>query len=83
MAIYHGPVPPTGGAGGGGFFKPLEWNDISIPVNSISSGTITSAGTFSGTQVWPGALIDYTMEHDKSWLMASGEDQDEMEAMFK
>jgi hypothetical protein len=81
MAIYHGPVPPAGG--GGGFFKPLEWNDISIPVNSISSGTITAVDTFSGTQVWPGNLVDYTMEHDKSWLMASGRDQDEMEAMFK
>jgi len=81
MAIYHGPVPPVGDEGG--FFKPLDWKKISVPIDSISSGTITSAGTFSGTQVWPGALVDYTMEHDKSWLMASGRDQDEMEAMFK
>jgi len=81
MAIYHGPVPPAGG--GGGFFKPSDWNDISIPVNSISSGTITGVNANSITQVWPGNLVDYTMEHDKSWLMASGRDQDEMEAMFK
>ena len=69
--------------GNTGTFKPLDWNDISIPVNSISIGTITGVNANSITQVWPGALIDYTMEHDKSWLMASGEDQDEMEAIFK
>lgn len=79
MAIYHGPVPPAGG--GGGFFKPLEWNNISVPIDSISSGTITGVNANSITQVWPGALINYTMEHDKS--RGAGRDQDEMEAMFK
>ena len=79
MAIYDGPVPPAGG--GGGFFKPIDWNDISIPVNSISSGTITGVNANSITQVWPGNLVDYTMEHDKS--RGAGRDQDEMEAMFK
>ena len=86
MAIYHGPVPTTGNTG---TIKPLDWNKISVPIDSISGGTTVSGGsitavdTFSGTQVWPGRMVDYTMEHDKSWLMASGRDQDEMEAMFK
>jgi hypothetical protein len=80
MAIYHGPVPPADG----GFFKPLDWrNDISIPVNSIAGGNITSVDASSITQVWPGNLVVYTVEHDKSWLMASGRDIHDMEAMFK
>jgi len=78
MAIYHGPVHPDGR-----FFKPLDWNKISVPIDSIAGGNITSAGTFSGTQVWPGNLIDYTVEHDKSWLMASGRDIHDMEVEFK
>jgi hypothetical protein len=81
MAIYHGPVPPTGG--GDGFFKPLEWNDISIPVNSIPNGTITSVSASSITQVWPGKLVDYQIQYDKDWIYASGMPEDEMEAMFK
>ena len=81
MAIYHGPVPPAGDEWS--VFKPLDWKKISVPIDSISSGSITATGTFTGTETWPGNLVDYTMEHDKSWLMASGRDQDEMEAMFK
>jgi hypothetical protein len=81
MAIYHGPVPPAGG--GDGFFKPLEWNDISIPVNSIPNGTITSVSASSITQVWPGKLVDYQIQYDKDWIYASGMPEDEMEAMFK
>jgi hypothetical protein len=80
MAIYHGPVPPTGSGSTDTFFKPLDWKKISVPIDSISGGSITSVNIPASL---PGALIDYAMEHDKSWLMASGRDQDEMEAMFK
>jgi hypothetical protein len=83
MAMYHGPVPPTGSGSTDNFFKPLEWNNISVPIDSISSGTITGVNASSITQVWPGNLVDYTMEHDKSWLMASGRDIHDMEVEFK
>jgi hypothetical protein len=69
--------------GNTGWFDPLDWDSIAIPVNSISSGTITGVNASSITQVWPGNLVDYTMEHDKDWLMASGRDMHDMEAMFK
>ncbi len=69
--------------GNTGTFKPLDWNNISIPASSISSGTITGVNASSITQVWPGELIDYTMEHDRDWLDASGTPKDQMEAIFK
>jgi len=79
MAIYHGPVPPADG--GSGFFKPLEWkNNISVPIDSISSGSITAVNIPASL---PGNLVDYTVEHDKSWLMASGRDIHDIEVEFK
>ncbi len=66
--------------GNTGAFKPLDWDSISIPVDSIPN--ITS-GTINYDYSMPGSLVDYTIEHDKDWLMASGRLPDEMEAMFK
>jgi hypothetical protein len=64
MAIYNGP-PPTN------TFKPMDWNDIAIPVNSLSGGTIT-ATTNTFTANLPGELLDYTMKYDMDWIRASG-----------
>ena len=65
--------------GNTGAFKPLDWDSISIPVDSIPN--ITS-GTINYDYSMPGSLVDYTIEHDKDWLMASGT-TDEMEGRFK
>ena len=63
MAIYNGP-PPTN------TYKPMDWDSIAIPVNSLSGGTITASTTFSGNL--PGELLDYTMKYDLDWIRASG-----------
>jgi hypothetical protein len=80
MAIYHGPVPPAGG--GGGAFKPLDWNDISIPVNSLSNGTI-SAAPIKYDYNLPGELLDLIVKHDLDYLMGSGSSPDDMELAIK
>jgi len=67
--------------GNTGTFKPLDWDSISIPVNS--GHTITGVTNGIITASWPGELIDYTMEHDRDWLEASGTPKDQMEAIFK
>jgi hypothetical protein len=61
-------------------FKPLDWDSVRIPYDSSNTITGTS-GTFTASL--PGALIDYTMEHDRDWIDASGTPKDQMEAMFK
>ena len=64
MAIYNGP-PPTN------TYKPMDWDSVAIPVDSLSGGTITaSTNTFSGNL--PGELLDYTMKYDMDWIRASG-----------
>ena len=64
MAIYNGP-PPTN------TYKPMDWDSVAIPVDSLSGGTITAAtNTFSGNL--PGELLDYTMKYDLDWIRASG-----------
>jgi hypothetical protein len=77
MAIYNG--PPTGNTS---TFKPLDWNDISIPVNSIPNGSIT-AGTIKYNYDLPGELLDYTIKHDLNYLMGSGSSPDDMELAIK
>ena len=64
MANYNTSAPSSN-------FKPLDWNDIAIPVNSLSGGTITAA-TNTFTASLPGELLDYTMKYDMDWIRASG-----------
>ena len=77
MAIYNG--PPTGNTS---TFKPLDWYDISIPVDSIPNSTIT-AGTIKYNYDLPGELLDYTIKHDLNYLMGSGSSPDDMELAIK
>lgn len=58
------------GAGGASPWNPLDWNSVAIPVDSLSSGTITGV-TNTYTQS-PGELLDYTMKYDMHWIKASG-----------
>jgi hypothetical protein len=82
MAIYHGPVPPTG-SGTAGTFKPLDWSKIAVPIDSISSGTITGVNTLGTTISLPGELLQYSIDYDIDAMNGSGLAQDEMETMFK
>jgi len=66
MAIYDG--YPTGNTG---TFKPTDWYDISIPVNSIPNGSIT-AGTINYNYDISGELLDFQMKHDLDYIRASG-----------
>jgi hypothetical protein len=77
MAIYNGP-PTTGTT----TFKPLDWDSIAIPVNSIPNSTIT-AGTIKYNYDLPGELLDYTIKHDLDYLMGSGSSPDDMELAIK
>jgi hypothetical protein len=79
MAIYHGPVPPTGNTG---TFKPLDWDSIAIPVNSIPNSTIT-AGTIKNNYDLPGELLDYTIRYDMDWIHASGMPEAELNLHVK
>ena len=78
MAIYNG--PPTGNTS---TFKPLDWNDISIPVNSISGGSITAAAPINYNYNLPGELLDYTMKYDMDWIHASGMPEAELNLHVK
>ena len=64
MAIYNGP-PPTN------TFSPIDWDKISIPSDSVFSGTI-SAAPIKYDYNLPGELLDYTMKYDLDWIRASG-----------
>jgi hypothetical protein len=63
-------------------WKPLDWNDISIPVNSLSSGTI-SAAPIKYDYNLPGELLDLTLKHDLNYLMSSGSSPHDMELAIK
>ena len=80
MAIYHGPVPPTGKTS---TFKPLDWDSIAIPVNSISGGSITAAAPIKYDYNLPGELLDYTMKYDLHWIEASGLTEQELHSQLK
>ena len=80
MAIYHGPFPPAGG--GGGAFKPLDWDTIALPVDRFPSGAITAAPIKYDYNL-PGELLDYTIKHDLNYLMGSGSSPDDMELAIK
>ena len=56
----------------GGPFKPMDWDSIAIPVDTMT-GSI-GANTFTGTLQYnlPGELLDYTMKYDMDWIRASG-----------
>lgn len=65
-----------------GTFKPLDWDNISVPYDQAHTITgINTAGTISYNL--PGNLINYTMDYDMYVLEDSGMKQDEMEKMFK
>ena len=75
MAIYNGP-PPTRP------YKPVDWDSVAIPVNSLSGGTITaSTNTFSGNL--PGELLDYTIKYDLDWILASGMSEQDLHNYLK
>ena len=76
MAIYHGPVPP-------GTFKPINWDRIAVPVDSISGGSITATNTLGTTISLPGELLDYTMKYDMDWIHASGMPEAELNLHVK
>jgi hypothetical protein len=63
--------------GNTGTFKPLDWDSISIPVDSLYSGTITAA---TNTYNLPGELLDLTIKHDLGYLRSS---PDDMELVIK
>jgi hypothetical protein len=77
MAIYNG--PPTGNTG---TFKPLDWDSIAIPVNSIPNSTIT-AGTIKNNYDLPGELLDYTMKYELDWILASGMSENDLHNYLK
>jgi hypothetical protein len=81
MAIYHGPVPPTGTTGK--FFKPLDWDRIAVPVDSISGGSITATNTLGTTISLPGELLDYTMKYDLYWIESSGMSEEDLHNHLK
>jgi hypothetical protein len=65
-----------------GTFKPMYWDSIAIPVDSLSGGTITAAtNTFSGNL--PGELLDYTMRYDMDWILASGMSEQDLHNHLK
>ena len=61
-------------------FKPINWDSIAIPVNSI--GSITT-GTIKYDYNLPGELLDYTMRHDMDWIHASGMPEAELSLHVK
>jgi hypothetical protein len=63
-------------------FKPLDWNKISIPVDSLSNGTI-SAAPIKYDYNLPGELLDLTLKHDLNYLMSSGSSPHDMELAIK
>jgi hypothetical protein len=76
MATY------TPGTRGATPFKPMDWDSIAIPVNSIPNGSIT-AGTINYNYDLPGELLDYTMKYDLHWIEASGLTEQELHSQLK
>jgi hypothetical protein len=64
-------------------FKPLDWDSIAIPVNSISGGSITAAAPIKYDYNLPGELLDYTMKYDLNWILASGMSEDDLHNYLK
>ena len=81
MAIYHGPVPPTGNHTS--TFKPIDWDKIAVPIDSISGGSITAVNTLGTTISLPGELLDYTMKYDLDWVLASGMSEEDLNNHLK
>ena len=61
-------------------WKPNDWIEISFPVNSLSSGSITAA---TNTYNLPGAMLDLTIKQDLTSLMGSGSSPHDMELAIK
>jgi len=62
---------------------PLDWNKISIPVDSLSNGTI-SAAPIKYDYNLPGELLDLTVKHDLDYLrVASGSAPHHLELAIK
>ena len=61
---------------------PLDWNKISIPVDSLSNGTI-SAAPIKYDYNLPAELLDYTMKYDMDWIHASGMPEAELNLHVK
>jgi hypothetical protein len=80
MAIYHGPVPPTG-SGSTSTFKPTNWDRIAVPVDSIG-GTIT-ASTINYNYDLPGELLDFQMKHNLDYIRASGMSEEDLNIHIK
>ena len=80
MAIHHGPFPPTGNTD---TFKPIDWDKIAVPIDSISGGSITAVNTLGTTISLPGELLQYSMDYDIDAIEYSGMKQDELELIFK
>ena len=66
----------------GGPFKPMDWDSVAIPVNSLSGGTI-SATPIKYDYNLPGELLDYTMMYDIDWILASGMSEDDLHNYLK
>ena len=64
-------------------FKPLDWDSIAIPVNSISGGSITAAAPIKYDYNLPGELLDYTMKYDLDWILASGMSEEDLQNYLK
>ena len=80
MAIYHGPVPPTG-SGSTSTFKPTNWDRIAVPVDSI--GGSISAGTINYNYDLPGELLDFQMKHNLDYIRASGMSEEDLNNHIK
>jgi len=80
MAIYHGPVPPAG-SGSTSTFKPINWDRIVVPVDSI--GGSISAGTINYNYDLPGELLDFQMKHDLDYIKASGMSEEDLNIHIK
>ena len=65
-----------------GTFKPWDLNSIAIPVNSLSSGSITAAPIKYDYNL-PGELLDLTLKHDLNYFLGSGSSPDDMELAIK
>jgi hypothetical protein len=79
MAIYN--RPPISGIS---TFKPIDWDKIAVPIDSISGGTITGVNT-AGTISYnlPGELLDFQMKYDIDYIEASGLPEEELNNLLK
>jgi hypothetical protein len=80
MAIYNG--PPTGNPGATPF-KPIDWDKIAVPIDSISGGSITAVNTLGTTISLPGELLDFQMKHDLDYIRASGLPEEDLNNLLK